>query len=303
MGIVTTFTNQKGGCGKTVTISSVARCLYILKKAKILLIDLDPQRNLDMALGMQVPRTDTETPTLYHVLTGRASLKDVIVHGDFCDLAPASNQMYGWSIQSGLSKEEYLEHRNDPDWLLAALAERFSPEYEAQVSYRYTHLIEEQVKTVIDDYDYVLIDTNPSLSLLTLNGINAARLPGSGLVIPCFCEESSREALAELRDTQMVLNANSDQPISIFGILLTKYEGKTRVAKRYERYFKHMAKSIGTIVFDQKIRSSVSVKEYVEAGMDLISYDPGCNASLDYMEFTKELLKRIEKLEGKRKNG
>ena len=297
--MVICFTNQKGGCGKTVTCSSVARCLHILKKAKILLIDLDPQRNLDMTLGVEVARTDLETKTLYDVLAGKAALKDVIIHGEFCDLAPASNQMYGWGIPSVLSTEEYVEHRNDRDWLLATLTERFSPEYTAQTSYRYTHLIEEQVKTVIDDYDYILIDTNPSLSLLTLNGINAARLPNSGLIIPCFCEESSREALAELRDTQMVLNANSERTIRIFGILLTKYEGKTRVARRYEKYFKHMAKSMGTIVFDQKIRQSVSVKEYVEAGTDLISYDPTCNASLDYMEFTKELLKRIKELEGK----
>ena len=296
MGIVITLANQKGGVAKTTTGLALARILSE-KSYKVLTVNLDPQRNFDQALGCAISRRDLQTPSLFHVLTGKMHLKDIIKHGEFCDIAPASNQMYGFSMPEGLTKAEYEQNKDNPDKLLNLLHERFSEEYQAQINYKYTHIIEEEIKTVINDYDFVIIDTNPSLSLLTMNGLNAASM--GYVLVPAYAEETSREALLELYDTLFALNSNQIKPIKIIGILMTKYVSNTKVAKRYERYLTKMADKMGTVLFKTKIRRSISVTEYIEAKTDLLNYDPKGNASLDYRAFNEEFLARLSELEGK----
>ena len=296
MGIVITLANQKGGVAKTTTGLALARILSE-KSYKVLTVNLDPQRNFDQALGCAISRRDLQTPSLFHVLTGKMHLKDIIKHGEFCDIAPASNQMYGFSIFLGLTKAEYEQNKDNPDKLLNLLHERFSEEYQAQINYKYTHIIEEEIKTVINDYDFVIIDTNPSLSLLTMNGLNAASM--GYVLVPAYAEETSREALLELYDTLFALNSNQIKPIKIIGILMTKYVSNTKAAKRYERYLTKMADKMGTVLFKTKIRRSISVTEYIEAKTDLLNYDPKGNASLDYRAFSEEFLTRLSELEGK----
>ena len=296
MGIVITPTNQKVGVAKTTTGLALARILSE-KSYKVLTVNLDPQRNFDQALGCAISRRDLQTPSLFHVLTGKMHLKDIIKHGEFCDIAPASNQMYGFSMPEGLIKAEYEQNKDNPDKLLNLLHERFSEEYQAQINYKYTHIIEEEIKTVINDYDFVIIDTNPSLSLLTMNGLNAASM--GYVLVPAYAEETSREALLELYDTLFALNSNQIKPIKIIGILMTKYVSNTKAAKRYERYLTKMADKMGTVLFKTKIRRSISVTEYIEAKTDLLNYDPKGNASLDYRAFSEEFLTRLSELEGK----
>ena len=296
MGIVITLANQKGGVAKTTTGLALARILSE-KSYKVLTVNLDPQRNFDQALGCAISRRDLQTPSLFHVLTGKMHLKDIIKHGEFCDIALASNQMYGFSMPEGLTKAEYEQNKDNPDKLLNLLHERFSEEYQAQINYKYTHIIEEEIKTVINDYDFVIIDTNPSLSLLTMNGLNAASM--GYVLVPAYAEETSREALLELYDTLFALNSNQIKPIKIIGILMTKYVSNTKVAKRYERYLTKMADKMGTVLFKTKIRRSISVTEYIEAKTDLLNYDPKGNASLDYRAFSEEFLTRLSELEGK----
>lgn len=296
MGIVITLANQKGGVAKTTTGLALARILSE-KSYKVLTVNLDPQRNFDQALGCAISRRDLQTPSLFHVLTGKMHLKDIIKHGEFCDVAPASNQMYGFSMPEGLTKAEYEQNKDNPDKLLNLLHERFSEEYQAQINYKYTHIIEEEIKTVINDYDFVIIDTNPSLSLLTMNGLNAASM--GYVLVPAYAEETSREALLELYDTLFALNSNQIKPIKIIGILMTKYVSNTKAAKRYERYLTKMADKMGTVLFKTKIRRSISVTEYIEAKTDLLNYDAKGNASLDYRAFSEEFLARLSELEGK----
>ena len=296
MGIVITLANQKGGVAKTTTGLALARILSE-KSYKVLTVNLDPQRNFDQALGCAISRRDLQTPSLFHVLTGKMHLKDIIKHGEFCDIAPASNQMYGFSMPEGLIKAEYEQNKDNPGKLLNLLHERFSEEYQAQINYKYTHIIEEEIKTVINDYDFVIIDTNPSLSLLTMNGLNAASM--GYVLVPAYAEETSREALLELYDTLFALNSNQIKPIKIIGILMTKYVSNTKVAKRYERYLTKMADKMGTVLFKTKIRRSISVTEYIEAKTDLLNYDPKGNASMHYRAFGEEFLTRLSELEGK----
>lgn len=296
LGIVITLANQKGGVAKTTTGLALARILSE-KGYKILTINLDPQRNLDAALGYAVSRRDLQTPSLFHVLTGKTELKQIIKHGEFCDIAPASNQMYGFSMPEGLTKAEYEQNKDNPEKLLELVHERFSAKYQAQMNYKYTHIIEEQIKTVINDYDFIIVDTNPSLSLLTMNGLNAASM--GYVLVPAYAEETSREAILELHDTLFALNSNQIKPIKIIGILMTKYVSNTRAARRYEKYLTKMADKMGTVLFKTKIRRSISVTEYIEAKTDLLNYDPKGNASLDYRAFGEEFLSRLSELEGK----
>ena len=103
MGIVITLANQKGGVAKTTTGLALARILSE-KSYKVLTVNLDPQRNFDQALGCAISRRDLQTPSLFHVLTGKIHLKDIIKHGEFCALSPSSNQMYGFSMPERLIK-------------------------------------------------------------------------------------------------------------------------------------------------------------------------------------------------------
>lgn len=296
MGIVITLANQKGGVAKTTTGLALARILSE-KNYKVLTINLDPQRNFDQALGCAISRRDLKTPSLFHVLNQKMHLKDIIIHGQFCDVAPASNQMYGWSMPEGMNKDEYEQYKENDDMLIKILHERFSSEYQAKINYKYTHIIEDEIKTVIDKYDFIIIDTNPSLSLLTMNGLNAASM--GYVLVPAYAEETSREALLELHDTLFALNVNQIKPIRIIGILMTKYASNTKAAKRYENYLSKMADKMNTVLFNTKIRRSISVTEYIEAGTDLLNYDPKGNASMDYRAFGDEFLKRLSELEGK----
>ena len=296
MGIVITMANQKGGVAKTTTALALAR-IFSEKGYRVLCLNLDPQRNMDQGLGAEVRRKDLETPTLYHVLTGQLTLPDVIRHGSFCDLAPASNLMYGWSMPEGVTKKDYEELKNDPEKLLQLVHEKFSEEYQVKLSYQYTHIIEQEVRKVIDNYDFILIDTNPSLSLLTMNGLNAASM--GYVLVPAYTEETSREAILELQDTLTALNASQPQDIKIIGILLTKVLKNTRISRRFEKYYKAMAKKMGTILFETKIRRAISVSEYIESKTDLLEYDPDGTASQDYRAFGEEFLKRLSQLEGK----
>lgn len=296
MGIVITLANQKGGVAKTTTGLALARVLSE-KGYSVLTINLDPQRNFDQALGCAISRRDLETPSLFHVLNQKLHLKDIIKHGDFCDIAPASNQMYGWTMPEGITRGDYERNKDNDSKLLDLIHKRFSDEYQAKLNYRYTHIIEDEIKSVIKDYDFVLIDTNPSLSLLTMNGLNAASM--GYVLVPAYAEETSREALLELHDTLFALNMNQVKPIRIIGILMTKYVSNTKAAKRYEKYLSTMANKMGTILFNTKIRRSISVTEYIEAGTDLLNYDPKGNASLDYRNFCDEFLARLSDLEGK----
>lgn len=295
MGPITiTLANQKGGVGKTTTALAVTR---ILSEAgyKVLSIDLDPQRNLDQGLGSAISRLDAETPSLYHVLQREKSLSDIIQHGKFCDFAPASNLMYGWIPPVGITTSEYEQYKDDEQALLKLIHERYSPTYKAQQNYEYLHLIEHEISNLEQHYDFVVIDTNPTLSNLSLSGIVAADY----ILIPAFAEDSSKEAILELYDTLVSLNMNQMKQIQILGILLTKYAKNTRVARRLESYIGDIAEQIGTVLFETKIRRSISVAEAVEIQTDLLDYDPTGNASLDYRAFGKELFARLSELEGR----
>lgn len=294
MGYVVTTANQKGGVGKTITTTCLAAILTEQKK-KVLIISLDPQRNLDMVAGENVciRRTDTESLSMLHVLRGQCSVADAIVHTRIGDLVRASCNLHQWSGEQAISAEEYLAVKDD----LGALQELL----DARVlnSEDNMKVLNKLLTPIRDKYDFILIDTNPSLTLLTLNSLYAADY----VLIPAFSEETSTQAILELWDTiRTIQYYNPGKQISVLGILMTKCNIRSITFQRHVRKYETLAANMKTILFDTKIRQSARAIDYVESGVDLVHYDPKGKTTQDYRDFVKEFLRTIKKKEEEKKN-
>lgn len=291
MGVTITVVNQKGGVAKTTTVSALA---YLLtqKGYKVLSIDLDPQRNLDMLAGkgVPIPINDMETESMLHALNREASLKDVIIHTELGDLARASSQLSSWNGRPVLTKDEFRAMKTEPDRLIQVLDERFQKT-------DFSQELAELIPTVRDDYDYILIDTNPSLTLLTINGLLAADY----VLIPAFAEKSSREAVVELWNTiQGLLYYNPGKYLKVCGILLTNVNSRTNLFKSWLVPFKKMAVQMGTIVFNTPIARSVSAAECMGRYQNIMKYDRSSATAKSYAAFLDEFIARIRKMEEER---
>lgn len=294
MGVVVTVVNQKGGVAKTTTVSALA---YLLTQRgyKVLCIDLDPQRNLDMLAGkgIPIPINDMTTKSMLHALNHEAALKDVIVYTELGDLARASSQLSSWNGRPVLTKEEYKRLRNSPEDLLKLLDARFQKT-------DFSKELAEIIPTIQDNYDYILIDTNPSLTLLTINGLLAADY----VLIPAFTEKSSREAVVELWNTiQGLLYYNPSKYLKICGILLTNVNSRTNLFKSWLSPFKKIAYQMETIVFNTPISRSVSAAECMGRYENIMKYDKSSATAKSYTIFLDEFIARIKKLEEVRNHG
>ena len=283
MGKVITIANQKGGVGKTITATSMAAILTE-KGYKILNISLDPQRNFDMIAGKDIPikRMDVKTLSMLHVMRGSCTISEAIVPTGIGDLARASSQLYQWSGEQIIAKEEYIPIRDDLGKLQELLDMRVLHGEDN------TAVLAERLAPVKDSYDYILIDTNPSLTLLTLNSLFAADY----VVIPAFSEESSVTAITELWDTIQVMNyINKWHKIKVLGILMTKCNIRTTPYKHYEDLFKLLAERMGTRLFATRIRQSTRATDCMEYNRTLIEHDPKGPTTADYREFIDEFEK------------
>ncbi len=297
MADVITFANQKGGVGKTITISATASILT-RRGYRVLLIDQDAQRNLDMVAGANVAisRSDTTSPSILTVLNGECEIRDAIVRTEIGDLVRATNQLYGWTPPAVLTKDEFNRLKEDPERLVSFLEQRF----ETIGGVSDVNLLRNRIRPVLNDYDYILIDTNPTLTLLTLNAFFASQY----VVIPAFSEKSSAEAVVEMYETiRDIRYYNAGLKLEIAGILMTKYDQRTRAGRRHVMKYAKLANSLGIYLFQTKIRASARAAEYVEAKMDIVRYDPNCATSQDYSRFVDELLGRIEQIKEGWKNG
>ena len=214
MGLVIATANQKGGVGKTITTTCLASLLTTEGK-KVLTISLDPQRNFDMVAGegVLIRRRDTESLSMLHVMRGQCTLPEAIVHTRLGDLVRASSQLYQWTGEQTISREEYLPIRDNLPALQKLLDTRVLSGGENM------KVLDRLLDAVRSDYDYILIDTNPSLTLLTLNSLYASDY----VLIPAFSETTSTEAITELYDTiQSIKYYNPGKYLEILGILMTR---------------------------------------------------------------------------------
>jgi len=298
--IVVVFCNQKGGVGKSVSVSSLASILTE-KKKKVLTINLDPQRNVDMAAGVAINRADPDTLNMLHVMSHQSSLSDVIVPTPIGDLARASNQLYSWSSSATETRPEVTknlaEFGDTSDMFFSLVESGFSNGISGDL-----HIVKQEIAKLEKRYDYILIDTNPSLTDLTLNALFAADY----VVIPAFPEESSSEAIEELWNTiQGITFYDATKQLSIAGILITKCKKHTILYKDFVENYKKMASKMSGILFDSAISDTIAVGEYMSAQTDLIRYlkqtNPKSKALGEYYDFAEEFERRIKTLEAKRR--
>lgn len=292
MGVIITIANQKGGVGKTITTTCMAS-LLTEQGYKVLTISLDPQRNFDMVAGegIVIERDDDETPSMLHVMRGEIKIEDAIIQTRLGDLVRASNQLHQWTGGQAISKEEYLKNRDNLQALQELLDSRIVNNANTM------KVLNSRLGTIKDSYDFILIDTNPSLTLLTMNSLYCADY----VIIPAFPDETSTEAIIELWDTiQTIKYYNPGKRLKVLGILMTNCNTITITFKRHVRKYAQIAQGMDTRLFQTKIRKSARATDYVESGYDLIRYDPKGKTTDDYRAFVEEFKAAVAEEEGKK---
>lgn len=255
--MATTFVvaNQKGGIGKTTTATTLAGILG--KRAKTLLIDADPQGNSTSTYQAQVE----DVATLY----------DVIVDSDRLPLAEAIQHMPNGDIVA-----------SDP---LLAKAEKI---LDGDIEGLYW------LKDAIDDFDgyeYIVIDTAPSLNVILYNCLIAA----DRVIIPVTADAYSLQGLNQLCETIRAVQRRQNPKLEIAGLLLVKFSGRSNLEKKTREELREVADKIGTRLFDTSIRECVKTKEAQEQKRLLIDYAPKCNTMIDYLAFVDELLQTTQR--------
>lgn len=290
MGVVISVTNQKGGVGKTLTASSLASILTD-KGYKILSIDMDPQSNFTAVAGGPgtIKLGDSSSLSILDVLKQECSIEEAIVKSNIGDLVRASPNLTQWTGRTLMSRRNFQELQEQgatPEDVYHLLEQRFN---EGWGAVEHTTL-DWALRKVRGEYDFIFLDTNPSLTLLTLNSLYTADY----VIIPVFTEDTSRTALLDLKDTidQMKME-NSDMHAEIMGLLITKYKRRTILANSYMAEYDRLAKELGTTLFDTKIRDGLAAAEYTNHRVDLIHYDPKSPPAQDYKDFAEEFLGKI----------
>ena len=244
--IITAVANQKGGVGKTTTCSALVAGLT-QKGYRVLGIDLDAQTNLTTSMGATAKRT------ALGVLTGECEAAEAIVHTETGDMIPSSTRL---SNADMLLEETGKEHK---------LAEAIAP--------------------IKADYDYIIIDTPPSLNILTINALTACDL----VIVPALADRYSLQGIGELAKTIDAVRKYTNPTIKVAGILLTMFNGRTRIAKEVTEVLEQMAAKLDTRVFDTKIRASVKASEVQFKKGGLFKYAPRATVTEDYRSWIDEL--------------
>ena len=247
------ITNQKGGVGKTTT--AVNLCYYLAKeKIRVLLVDFDPQGNATSGLG--VDKEDLKA-TMTEVMLGTAALSDVIVKTKYknFDLAPTTPQLANAEIELTKMNKKFVQLRDN-------------------------------LKKVSKDYDYIIIDSPPSLSLLTVNGMIASNY----LLLPVQTEFYALEGVAQLLES-MKLVRKVNPGLKLLGVVATMYDKRTslsiQVLAEIKKYFKDRT-------FETTIPRNVRIAEAPSHGVPVGDYDRFSKGAKAYKELAKEVIERTK---------
>jgi chromosome partitioning protein len=253
MAKIVSFSNQKGGVGKTTSCVNISAQIAN-KGKKVLMIDMDPQGNATSGLGLQKSKIKN---TIYDVIIGRCDISEAIIKTKFKNLSvvPANIELAGAEIEL--------------------------PELEDGTNF--TKLALDSVK---EDYDYIFIDCPPSLGMLTVKALSVS----DGVVIPMQCEFYSLEGMSQLLNTVKKIKTMYNPSLQLVGILLTMYNGRLTLTGQVVAELK---KYYADKLFKVPISRTVRISEAPGYGEPICYHDPYGKGSLEYAAVAKELMLRI----------
>ena len=246
-GTIVAFANQKGGVAKTTSTLNLG-VAFAEQGHRVLLVDLDPQGNLTMSQGLNPAEIER---SMFDVLVHRVPIEEVIERREV-DVAVSSIDLAGaeLALSSMIGRERALE---------------------------------KAVASVKDRYDFILIDTPPSLGLLTVNAFVAA----DGVIVPVQTEYLSLRGLVQLENTLSMVRENLNPRVEIIGILATMFDKRLLHSREAVDILKE---NFGDLVYDTKIRKTVRFAEAPVKGESVLKYDPGGEAAALYRDLAKEVL-------------
>ena len=246
------ISNQKGGVGKTTSSVNIAAYLAVTE-TPTLLIDMDPQANATSGIGLEI---GSYKKSIYDVIIGKAQMQDVIQKTDleFLDIAPSSAQLVGAEIE---------------------LVSLFSRE----------RMLKEALESIVGKYKYVIIDSPPSLGLLTINVLTAANT----IVIPIQCEYYALEGLSQLLNTIRMVQKHLNKELEIEGILITMYDNRLNLSRQVVH---ELNEYFGDKVYKTYINRNVRLGEAPSHGKPILLYDATSTGAQNYMNLVTEFLNR-----------
>jgi len=253
MSKIVSISNQKGGVGKTTTAVNLSASLAVAEK-RTLLIDLDPQGNATSGVGV----TPTHS-TSYEFMLGRSSLGESIhnTHLPFLDVLPTDRRLSGAEVElvSQENRESFLKKVIDP------LRSR---------------------------YQFIIIDTPPSLGMLTLNALTAS----DSVLIPIQCEYYALEGLSQLLSTVQLVQRSLNPALRLEGVLLTMFDRRLKLSNQVAE---EAIDFFGETVYETKIPRNVRLSEAPSFGKPILLYDVDCVGAKSYLELAKEVIAKNEK--------